>query len=108
MTKFRVLTQPSAEANLKEAFSWIAQRAPLNAARWFHGIRAAISSLDSMPERCSVAPESPALGYEIRQLIFGNYRILFTIRGNAVHVLHVRHGARRELGPGDIVLPETP
>jgi plasmid stabilization system protein ParE len=60
-----------------------------------------------MPERCSLAAESPVLGHEIRHLIVGSYRVLFTVRGDAVYVLHVRHGARREWEPEQIVLPET-
>ncbi|MCP4545517.1 MAG: type II toxin-antitoxin system RelE/ParE family toxin, partial [bacterium] len=36
---------------------------------------------------------------EIRHLIYGSYRVLYTIDENSVHVLHVRHGARRYLKP---------
>ena len=41
-------------------------------------------------------------GPEIREIFHGRrqhkYRILFTVSGNEVHVLHVRHGARLALG----------
>jgi hypothetical protein len=38
---------------------------------------------------CPVAPESEQLGISIRHLIVGRYRILFTVKGNTVTILHV-------------------
>ena len=77
-------------------------RVPAHAVRWFNGLEAAILRLASQPERCPVAPESDEFGRNIRQLLYGRrsgrYRVLFEIRGNTVHILHVRHGKRRRLG----------
>lgn len=40
---------------------------------------------------------------EVRQLLYGKgrqtYRILFTIKSDAVSILHIRHAARQHLGP---------
>jgi len=36
------------------------------------------------------APENNEFEEEIRQMIVGRYRVLFTIKGKRVHVLHVR------------------
>jgi plasmid stabilization system protein ParE len=59
------------------------------------------SPLDQFPARCSLAPENEHFTQEIRQLLHGPrndvYRILFTIQGDTVHVLHVRHGAQQHL-----------
>ena len=96
---YRVITEPQAESDIAEAFHWIARDSPLNAARWQNNLEAVIDSLDTFPERCAIAPETDAFDYEIRQLLHGNYRILFTIREQAVYVLHVRHGARQHLTP---------
>jgi plasmid stabilization system protein ParE len=104
--RYRVSIGPSAEADIEEAYDWIAEQSPRNAARWFNGIKKAIESLESMPERYHAAMESPALGYEIRQLIYGNYRVLFTVRDDTVYVLHVRHGARLPIERGEIHPPE--
>jgi plasmid stabilization system protein ParE len=41
--------------------------------------------------------------FEIRQLLYGNYRLLFTVRDDAVVILHVRHGAREWMKPEDVV-----
>ena len=52
-----------------------------------------------MPRRCGLARENSSFKEETRQLLYGKrhhkYRTLFTIRGDEVHVLHVRHGARQ-------------
>lgn len=104
MTKFRVIIQPSASAEMEEAFLWIAEQNPEAAVYWFHGLEEAIRGLESMPERFPLAPENDAFREEIRRLIYGRrtgrYRVFFTIRGDSVHVLHVRHGARDYLEPG--------
>ena len=43
-----------------------------------------------MPKAFSIALEDEEFFEEIRQLIVGRYRVLFTIRKHKVHVLHVR------------------
>jgi len=61
----------------------------------------AIASLSSLPERCPLAPENARFPFEVRQLLYGRkphvYRILFTIEGDAVKILHIRHARRRPL-----------
>ncbi|MGH7506602.1 MAG: type II toxin-antitoxin system RelE/ParE family toxin, partial [Longimicrobiales bacterium] len=75
-------------------FTYLATAASLEVAvDWFNGIEA----LKRMPGRCPEAPESEFFEDEIRQLLHHPYRILFTIRGRSVHVLHVRHTARYRL-----------
>jgi len=60
-----------------------------------------INSLAQCPERCPLAPENEHVIEEIRQLLYGRqrdvYRILCTIGGETVHVLHIRHGAPQHL-----------
>jgi hypothetical protein len=67
---------------------------------------AAVQSLEEQPERCGLAPEAEDLGLALRQLLFGKrqglWRILFTVEGNTVNVLHLRHAAREPLRPGDL------
>jgi len=102
--KYKLIIQPPALEDLEEAYDWIRQRAPEGAARWFNGFVDALETLRSFPERCGVAPEDQYFEQEIRQLLYGRrggvYRALFTIEGDKVHVLHVRHGARKPLEPG--------
>lgn len=57
---------------------------------WFNGLLEAVEKLETFPHRCPLATENDAFKDEIRQLIYGRrtgrYRILFTIRADAVHV----------------------
>ena len=54
---------------------------------------------------CPLAPENDEFEEEIRELLYGKrqhrYRILFTIREQAVVVLHIRHGAREHIKGAD-------
>ena len=63
----------------------------------------AIESLSTFPRRCSIAPENGLFAHEIRQLLYGRgtsvYRVLFTITGDTVSVLHIRHSAQNMLEP---------
>lgn len=98
---FRVLVDPAAISEADETFLWLRRRAPGEAVRWFHGLRAAIDSLQEMPTRCALAPESLALRRSVRQLLFGKppdvYRVLFVVVNDEVRVLRIRHGARGQL-----------
>jgi len=98
---YRVIIQPTAEAELDAAYRRIRARASAAAARWFNGIVEAINTLQEFPARCPLAPENGHFAEEIRQLLYGRrrdrYRILFTIGEETVHVLHIRHGAQRYL-----------
>jgi plasmid stabilization system protein ParE len=99
--RYRVLIQPPAAEDLDEAYRWIASDSPDHARRWLNGVLRAIRGLASFPRRCPLAPENDAFAEEIRQLIYGDYRVLFTIEDSQVRVLHIRHGARRYLTPDD-------
>jgi plasmid stabilization system protein ParE len=87
----------------QEAARWIRDQSqsPAVALRWVRSVRAKIASLSSKPRRCPIDPDSDAYGEEIRVLLHGKrkekYRVLFTIKGNTVHILTVRHSARRSL-----------
>ncbi len=102
MTRNQVIVQPPARRDMEAAFLWIAEQNPAAAVRWLAGLEAAVQSLATLPERCPLAPESAVFHEEIRQLIYGRrtgrYRVLFTVLGGTVRILHVRHGARLPLG----------
>jgi plasmid stabilization system protein ParE len=100
--RFRVIILPSAERDIGDAYEWIAERDQEAAIRWYNRLSDVIDSLESLLERCAIAPESNFFKTEIREIFHGRrqhrYRILFTVSGNTVYVLHVRHGARLRLG----------
>lgn len=100
---YRVIVEPRAVRDLWAAAEWIAKqsKSPATALRWVRGIRAKIETLRRTPLRCPVDPDSTAYGQEVRVLLNGKrrgtYRVLFTVRDNAVHVLTVRHAVRQRL-----------
>ena len=102
MTHYQVIVQPPARRDMEAAFLLIAEQNPAAAVCWLAGLEAAVQSLSTLPERCPLAPESDFFSEEIRQLIYGRrngrYRVLFTVRGGTVRILHIRHGARLPLG----------
>jgi len=97
-----VIVELPAQQDIAVARLWIAEYDVEAADRWFDSIYDSIGSLEMFPERCPLAPESRFLNREIREIFHGRrqykYRILFTMTGGAVHVLHIRHGARLALG----------
>ncbi len=96
----------TAEQEAYVIYRYLARSSPVNAAKWYDGLERAIRSLERFPRRCPRAPEGEAFEEEIRQLLFGAYRILFVIRNRTVYVLHIRHGARRAAAPREIKLPD--
>jgi len=97
---FRVETTAEAEREGDAILEWLlAQHAGDAGNRWFAALQSAIESLAEFPERCSLAPESILFPFEVRHLLYGHsphvYRILFTIHGDTVYVLHIRHGRRQ-------------
>jgi len=68
------------------------------------GVFRAMESLSSFPRRCGHAPEDEHLRIGLRQLIHGQYRILFTIDEwrRVVNVPHIRHGARQAASSEDV------
>jgi plasmid stabilization system protein ParE len=103
---FRVEITPQAEQDANLILEWLlSQHADETGLRWFERLKEAIASLAELPRRCALAPENASVPFEMRQLLYGHkphiYRILFTIEGEAVYVLRIRHGRRRRLDEPD-------
>lgn len=99
--RHRVELTARAKADIEQSFAWLAEHSPRHAAVWYDKLIAVIQSLQDKPLRCPLAPESVFFSSPVRLLLYGKrrgiYRILFTVEGRAVRVLHVRHGARRPM-----------
>jgi plasmid stabilization system protein ParE len=104
----RVFITGPAQRDIKAAYDWWKEnRSAEQADRWYAGIHATIKSLGSMPERCSLAPESDLLEQGIRQELFGlgrraTHRIVFAIDSDTVVVLRVRHTSQDALTVDDL------
>ncbi len=97
----RVEVTNLAISDAAEAYFWLNERAPAIAFGWYEGLVKAIRSLESSPLRCVLAPEGVFFDEEIRQLIYGQYRILFSVKRKTVSVLRIRHHSRDYLRPED-------
>ena len=99
---FRVEITQQAEHDASGILEWlISQHAGETGLRWFQGLEKAIASLAALPERCPLAPENSEFPFETRHLLYGRkphvYRVVFTVQGETVYVLHVWHGRRKHL-----------
>jgi len=91
--KYTIVIETTADADLRESYEWgVRAWGKVKAQQWFKQMIREIKTLATVPKRCAVAPDTEEFTEEIRQLIVGRYRVLFTIRGKRVHILHV-HGA---------------
>jgi len=101
---YRVVVTARARADALEAFTWLAERSPDAAERWFLALQEAIEGLSTTPERHPVAEEeSELLGVAIRQMLYGKrrnvYRLLFSIQDDVVTLHYVRHTSRGPIEP---------
>jgi len=77
----------------------IARDSPQNAILWLEKLYQRIDALGNLPEVHAVLYSEEEAGAEVRQTFYGVYRILYSIDGDVVHVLTVRHGACKPIGP---------
>jgi mRNA-degrading endonuclease RelE of RelBE toxin-antitoxin system len=69
------------------------------AGRWFNGLEEPIYTLERLPRRCLIAPESRKAKRRLRQLLYGAkrdvYRVIYEIDESrkVVCVLTIRHAA---------------
>ncbi len=92
MKRFRIEFTDTARAEVAESYEWgIREWGTVAARRWFQNLKAQTRTLlTHFPLSQPIAPESIDVNREIRQMIFGRYRVLFEIDGRSVKVLHVR------------------
>ena len=92
MKQYRVDIKPTAENDLERRYLQITEESPQNAVSWYLEMVSAIEKLDSLAQRCPIAPEDIEIQRGIRHLIVGQYRVLYLIDNDVVEVLHIRHG----------------
>ena len=100
MNRYSVVVTPEAESGIREAFTYIWERSPIQAERWLRRLYAKIDTLEQFPERCAFARERDYLEEELRQLIFMSHRVVFKVDKpvSTVYILHVRHAKQRAIG----------
>ncbi len=98
----RVRITHEADGQISAIKNYIAEDFPESARRWRIGLRDRLRSLKDFPERHEIAFPASQVDRDVRHTFFGTYRILYTIDGNSVVIVSVRHGARRPLTPDEV------
>jgi toxin ParE1/3/4 len=85
----KILWSPLAVDRLEEIFDFIAYDKPSAAGKWIDSIFSKVELLKSNPDSGRVVPEIETPS--IREVIFGNYRIIYRHTGDSIKVLTIRN-----------------
>ncbi|WP_028895270.1 type II toxin-antitoxin system RelE/ParE family toxin [Syntrophorhabdus aromaticivorans] len=86
----RILWSPLAIDRVAEIAEYIAADNPSAAENWVSTVFEKVEELKKFPEIGRVVPEID--NKSIRELIYGNYRIVYHVEETRLSVLTVRHG----------------
>ncbi len=86
----KILWSPLAVDRVAEIAEYIAQDNPVVAESWINTIFKKVEELKAFPESGRIVPETR--NRAIRELIYGNYRIIYRLEEKRLSVLTVRHG----------------
>ena len=93
----KVSWSPLAIDRVSEIVEYIARDNPEAAKSWVDTVFEKVASLTSHPESCRAVPE--VNNRAIRELIYGNYRIVYRVKDKRVSILTVCHG--KQILPAD-------
>jgi plasmid stabilization system protein ParE len=93
--KLPVRISRRAKRDISKILTWIADRSSAGAQSWLTVLEKTLARLPEDAASSAMAPEAADLEIDLRQCNFrtrkGNlYRLLFTIRPEAIHVLAIR------------------
>ena len=75
---------------LEECADYIAADKPIAALKWTEKIRTSINKLKKFPEIGRTVPEIKRI--DIREIVEGNYRIIYKVELERISILTIRHG----------------
>lgn len=82
-----------------EAAAYIAGDSAAAAGRWLSGLREAVRRLQDYPQSGRVVNDTER--EEVREILYGSYRVVYRIDQGFVRILTVRH-LRRALDPDEL------
>ena len=91
----RLVWSPLALDRVTEIAEYIALDNSIAAQRWVDKLFSKVERLSEFPHRGRMVPEIDNKAF--RELIFGNYRVIYRVEKDQVSILTVRHG--RQLLP---------
>jgi toxin ParE1/3/4 len=86
----RVLWSPRALERVEEIFEIIRWDKPGAARRWVEKVFYSVEGLTELPRQGRVVPEVGR--EEVRELLLGNYRVVYRIDERVINILTIRHG----------------
>lgn len=86
----QIVWSPLAVERISELVDYIAQDKPMAADKWIRAVFSKVEQLQSNPEIGRIVPEINER--EFREIIYGNYRVIYHIGTKQISILTVRHG----------------
>ena len=86
----KIVWSPLAVDRASEIVDYIAQDKPSSAEKWIHTVFSKVERLKSSPEIGRIVPDIS--NKQFRELIYGNYRIIYRIEKKQISILTIRHG----------------
>lgn len=96
----KIIWSPLAIDRASEIAEYIAQDKPSAAEKWINMVFSKVEQLKSSSEIGRVVPE--IRNDQFRELIYGNYRIIYRIEKKQISILTIRHG--KQILPIDEIL----
>ncbi len=96
----KIIWSPLAIDRISEIAEYIALDNPVAAEKWVDDIFDSVKQLKLFPNSGRMIPELQLENF--REIIFGNYRIIYRVDENQVSILTVRHG--KQVLPVDEIL----
>ena len=86
----RIVWSPLAVDRASEIVHYIARDKATAAEKWVETVFSKVEQLKISPEIGRIVPE--VNNAQCRELIYGNYRIIYRIEKNQISILTIRHG----------------
>lgn len=92
MNAYSVIFSDEAEADLISSVQWgYYNWGEMQTWKWYRETRDRTEQvLGAIPLAQPIAPENDEYTMEVRQMLFGRYRVIFNVKGKEVRILHVR------------------
>ena len=86
----KIIWSPLAIDSVSEIADYIAKDKPVAAEKWINTVFSKVEQIASYPETGRIVPEIN--NNQFRELIYGNYGIIYRVEEKQTSILTVRHG----------------
>ena len=85
----KIIWSPLSVEKASEIADYVAQDKPSAAEKWINNVFSKVEQLKSSPEIGRILPEIN--NTKFREIIYGNYRIIYRIEKRQISILTIRH-----------------